>query len=69
MWARLSPRTMNRKVSVMEISMELETNLKTSEAPLVCKLSDSPFRILRVGYGSFVQLFSYIGRYDFSAKR
>ena len=41
----------------MEISMELGTNLKASEEPIVCKLSDSPFRILRVGYGSFVQLF------------
>ena len=50
MWTRLSPRTnrTNRKISTSRTRKTGGKEMKTVEAPLVCKLSESPFRILSV---------------------
>ena len=57
MWTGLSSRT-NGKDSTAEHSKTGATEMKTVEALLVCKLSESPFRILSVGlscYFPFIQ--------------
>ena len=64
MWARLSPRVLARRVSDMEISMEVGNGPTNNEKLLVCKLSDSPFRILWVSIQCFlISLFLIVTMY------
>ena len=57
MWTGLSPRT-NGKDSTAEHSKTGATEMKTVEALLVCKLSESPFRILSVGLSCYFLFYS-----------
>ena len=63
MWARLSPRVLASRVAFMEISIEVGTGLANNEGPLVCKLSDSPFRILWVSIHNVLILLLFIAAY------